>query len=66
MKNMRKRFRLMQSFEWRFHLASFEFMVAGCKNDLYDSEKDNCDGSGLSASESSKITHPFHFVKLVA
>ena len=38
----------------------------GCKSDLYDSVKDNCDGSGLSTSESSKGSHPFHFVELVA
>ena len=48
------------------HLASFEFMIAGCKSDLYDSVKDSCDGSGLSTSESSKGSHPFHFIKLVA
>ena len=48
------------------HLASFEFMIAGCKRDLYDSVKDSCDGSGLSTSESSKGSHPFHFIRLVA
>ena len=48
------------------HLASFEFMIAGCKSDLYDSEKDSCDGSGLNISESSKGSHPFHCIELVA
>ena len=48
------------------HLASFEFMVAGCKSGLYSSVKDSCDGSGLSTSESSKGSHPFHFLELVA
>ena len=43
------------------HLASFEFMVAGCKSDLNDSVKDSCDGSGLSTIESSKGSHPFNF-----
>ena len=44
------------------HLASFEFMVAGYKSDLYNSVKDSCDGFELSTSESSKGigSHPFH------
>ena len=30
---------------------------------MYDSVKDSCDGSGLSTSESSKGSRPFHFTK---
>ena len=41
-------------------------MIAGCKSDLNDSVKDSCDGSGLSTIESSKGSHPFHFLELVA
>ena len=44
------------------HLASFEFMIAGCQSDLNDSVKDSCDGSGLSTIESSKGSHPFNFL----
>ena len=47
------------------HLASFEFMIAGCKSDLNDSVKDSCDGSGLTTSESFKSSRPFHFIELV-
>ena len=47
-------------------IASFEFMVGDCKIDLRRSVKDSCDGSGLSTRESSKSSHPFQFIRLVA
>ena len=38
-----------------------------CNSDLYgDSVEDSHAGSGLSTSESSKGSHPFHFIELVA
>ena len=44
------------------HLASFEFMIPGCKSDFYDGVKD---WSELNTGKSSKGSYPFHFIDLV-